>query len=48
MGIGLAISRSIIESHQGRILAAPNHGRGATFGFSIPRRLNDLAAPVQT
>jgi PAS domain S-box-containing protein len=36
MGIGLAISRSIIESHHGRIWAAPNDGPGATFAFSIP------------
>jgi len=36
MGIGLAISRSIIESHRGRIWAAPNDGPGATFAFSIP------------
>jgi signal transduction histidine kinase len=37
MGIGLSVSRSIIESHQGRIWAAPNDGPGATFAFSIPR-----------
>jgi PAS domain S-box-containing protein len=36
MGIGLSVSRSIIESHQGRIWATPNDGPGATFGFSIP------------
>ncbi|MFL5493062.1 MAG: sensor histidine kinase [Gemmatimonadales bacterium] len=37
MGIGLSVSRSIIESHHGRLWAAPNDGRGATFAFSIPR-----------
>jgi signal transduction histidine kinase len=36
MGIGLSVSRSIIESHHGRLWAAPNDGPGATFGFSIP------------
>jgi signal transduction histidine kinase len=38
MGIGLSVSRSIIESHQGRLWAVPNDGPGATFSFSIPRR----------
>jgi PAS domain S-box-containing protein len=36
MGIGLSISRSIIEAHHGRMWAAPNDGPGATFAFSIP------------
>ncbi len=38
MGIGLAVSRSIIENHHGRIWARPNDGPGATFSFTIPRR----------
>jgi PAS domain S-box-containing protein len=39
MGIGLSVSRSIIESHHGRLWAEPNDGRpGATFSFSIPSR----------
>ena len=38
MGVGLAVSRSIIENHQGRLWAALNDGPGATFAFSIPCR----------
>jgi len=37
MGIGLSVSRSIIESHRGRLWAVPNDGPGATFPFSVPR-----------
>jgi len=36
MGMGLAISRSIIESHRGRIWGMPNAPRGAVFRFSLP------------
>ncbi len=36
MGIGLSVSRSIIEAHHGHLWATANEGPGATFSFSIP------------
>jgi PAS domain S-box-containing protein len=40
MGIGLSVSRSIIQSHDGRLWAMSNDGPGATFAFSIPREFD--------
>jgi PAS domain S-box-containing protein len=36
LGLGLPISRTIIESHGGRLWATPNKGKGATFRFTLP------------
>ena len=37
MGMGLAVSRSIIEAHQGRLWATPNKPSGAKFQFMLPQ-----------
>jgi signal transduction histidine kinase len=36
MGIGLSVSRSIVERHHGLLWVEPNDGPGAAFAFSIP------------
>jgi signal transduction histidine kinase len=47
MGVGLAVSRFIIENHHGRLWAALNDGPGATFAFSIPGRSPEHNEPVR-
>jgi PAS domain S-box-containing protein len=46
MGIGLFVSRSIVERHQGRLWAEPNDGPGATFSFSIPHGPASVTDPT--
>jgi signal transduction histidine kinase len=36
MGMGLSISRSLIEAHGGRLWVTPNQPRGAVFQFALP------------
>jgi two-component system, LuxR family, sensor kinase FixL len=41
MGVGLSISRSIVESHGGQIQVEPNKGGGTVFRFTMPGVTNE-------
>jgi two-component system sensor kinase FixL len=46
MGVGLSISRTIVEAHGGSIAARPNPGGGTVFSFTLPTVSKEEAGDV--
>ena len=46
MGMGLSISKTIVEAHGGKILATSGEEGGALFKFTLPRAVCDINAPI--
>jgi signal transduction histidine kinase len=47
MGIGLSVCRTIIAAHRGKLWAANNLDRGATFYFSLPVKVSPVATALR-
>ena len=43
MGMGLSISRTIVEDHGGRLWASANEPRGAIFQFTVPTHADSIS-----
>lgn len=48
IGMGLAISRSIVEAHGGRLWATPNVPNGAVFQFTLPLEAGEASSAQHT